>query len=35
VSALVADAQRLGAVLVHDAVTGIDQRGDRGRGHRT
>jgi glycine oxidase len=28
-TALLADAQRLGAVLVQDAVTGIDQRGDR------
>jgi len=29
VSALLADARRLGAELVQDAVTGIDQRGDR------
>jgi glycine oxidase len=29
VSALLADAQRLGATLVQDTVTGIDQRGDR------
>jgi glycine oxidase len=39
VSALMADAQRLGAALIQDMVTGIEQRGDRvvgvvGRGGR-
>jgi glycine oxidase len=29
VLALLADAERLGATLIHDTITGIDQRGDR------
>jgi len=32
VEALVADAKRLGAKLIHDVVTGVEQRGDRVHG---